>query len=79
MTTPFAALPNILAGERLVPEFIQDDATVDNLVRAVGDLLAGESGEQVQRFTDIHQSLRLGFAERSADALIELARSHPHG
>ncbi len=79
VTTPFAALPNILAGERLVPEFIQEDATVDNLVGAVSALLDGGAGEQVQRFGEIHQSLRLGFAERSADALLALASSHPHG
>ncbi len=77
--TPFAALPNILAGERVVPEFIQEDATVDNLVGAVTALLDGGAEDQVQRFGEIHQSLRLGFAERSADALLALASSHPHG
>ena len=77
--TPFAALPNILAGERLVPEFIQEDATADRLTGAVADLLAGDSGDQVRRFGAIHQSLRLDFAERSADALVALARSHRHG
>ena len=78
-TTPFAALPNILAGERVVPEFLQDDATVDNLASAVGELLEGGADPQVRRFTEIHQALRLGFAERSADALVALARSHRHG
>jgi lipid-A-disaccharide synthase len=78
-TTPFAALPNILAGERVVPEFLQEDATVDNLVCAVGELLEGGADPQVQRFTEIHQALRLGFAERSADALVALAQSHRHG
>jgi lipid-A-disaccharide synthase len=76
--TPFASLPNILAGERLVPEFIQEDATAENLAGALGDLLAGQSADQVQRFTEIHQSLRLGFAERSADALLALAQDHRH-
>jgi len=32
---PFAGLPNILAGEFIVPEFLQDEATPDNLAQAV--------------------------------------------
>ena len=78
-TTPYAALPNILAGERLVPEFLQEDATPKNLAGAVAGLLAGESSDQQQRFDSIHRSLRLGFAERSADALLALAEAHRHG
>ena len=62
-----------------MPEFIQEDATADRLTGAVADLLAGDSGDQVRRFGAIHQSLRLDFAERSADALVALARSHRHG
>jgi lipid-A-disaccharide synthase len=36
---PHVSLPNILAGESLVPEFLQDAATPANLGKAVVDLL----------------------------------------
>jgi lipid-A-disaccharide synthase len=36
---PYVSLPNILAGESLVPEFLQDAATPVNLANAVIDLL----------------------------------------
>ena len=79
VTTQFAALPNILAGERVVPELIQDDATPENLVEAVSALLEGPQSPQVERFTAIHESLRLGFEQRCADALLELASGPRHG
>jgi len=35
---PYVGLPNVLAGRFVVPEFLQDDATVANLVRAALNL-----------------------------------------
>ena len=35
---PYVGLPNVLAGRFVVPEFLQDDATADNLVRAALNL-----------------------------------------
>ena len=78
-TTPFAALPNILAGESLVPELLQEAATPESMVTAVSELLETNQDAQVQRFETIHESLRLGFEQRCADALLELAASHRHG
>ena len=40
VTTPWFALPNILAQAPLVPELIQDDATPENLANALSTLLA---------------------------------------
>lgn len=72
--TPFAALPNILAGRELVPELIQDAATVDALVAAVQPLLrdSEQARAQSQAFDGIHRSLALGFGERCADAVESL-------
>jgi lipid-A-disaccharide synthase len=36
----YLAMPNLLAGEALFPEFVQDAATPENLARAAADLLA---------------------------------------
>jgi lipid-A-disaccharide synthase len=72
--TRFAALPNVLADRALVPELLQDDATVDNLATSVDSLLASgqESSDQVQAFSEIHTRLRRGYATRTADALVAL-------
>jgi lipid-A-disaccharide synthase len=35
---PYVGLPNVLAGRFVVPEFLQDEATADNLVRAALNL-----------------------------------------
>ena len=68
---PYIGLPNILAGEFIVPELLQEDATPENLAQA---LLNGYRDEPLraklkERFLTIHQSLRQNSAERIGDAL----------
>jgi len=40
---PFIAMPNLLAGEAVFPEFIQHDATPDNLAGAALNLLTDDA------------------------------------
>jgi len=65
-------LPNILAGESLVPEFVQDAATPENLAQALGNLLLDEPVRAaVQgRFAKLHGALRRDAAETAARALL---------
>ncbi len=73
VTTPFFALPNILAGERLVPELIQDDATPEALAAELATLLRSKNHDDLLgRFDEIHQSLRRDAAEHAAAAVLEL-------
>lgn len=69
---PWVGLPNILSGRFVVPEFLQDDATPDNLAQALGNLV--EDQETCRRiaatFDRLHQQLRLNSAERAADAIL---------
>ena len=60
--TPFVALPNILAGRALVPEFLQDDATPENLaVALIREMRAAiDDPEYLQRFRTLRESLVLG-------------------
>ena len=70
--TPFFALPNILAGTALVPEFIQDEATPEKLAEAVLKQLGGESDALLQSFAGLHKSLRRKGGERAAEAVLAL-------
>jgi lipid-A-disaccharide synthase len=76
--TPFAALPNILAGEALVPELLQHDADPGALASALQSLLlSGEaSHRQLQGLAHIHRDLQCNFAETAADALVALATAN---
>ena len=71
---PWIGLPNILAGERLVPEFIQDQATPGALAEALLALLndGNEQRRQVAGFREIHAILRQNTAEKAADAVLRL-------
>jgi lipid-A-disaccharide synthase len=74
---PYVGLPNIMAGEFLVPELLQEDATPEALARAVLDLLADADRRQrlAVRFTEMHHALRRDTAALAADAIFaEAAR-----
>lgn len=74
---PYVALPNILAGEQVVPEFLQDEATAENLAQAALNLLGDARVRRAvsQRFASIHAQLRCGTAERAAAALLPYIES----
>jgi lipid-A-disaccharide synthase len=69
---PYIGMPNILAGERLVPEFVQDKATPGALAEALLALLHDRAAQkrQVERFHEIHAVLSQGTAQKAADAVL---------
>ncbi len=70
---PWVGLPNIIAGEFLVPEFLQHEATPENLAQAVISSLTDPivRGRLPQRLEAIHLQLRQNTAERAADAVLQ--------
>jgi len=70
----WVSLPNLLAGEMLVPELLQEQATVERLTDAVRELLldTAEVATLQQRFTALHQSLRHGGSGAAAEAISNL-------
>jgi lipid-A-disaccharide synthase len=69
---PYVGMPNILAGERLVPELLQDEATPANLAGALLTLLRDTASQkrQIERFRQFHEVLRQNNAEKAADAVL---------
>jgi lipid-A-disaccharide synthase len=69
---PYIGLPNILAGEQLVPEFIQDRATPGALANALLELLQdpGMQRRQIERFREIHAVLKQNTAQKAAAAVL---------
>ncbi len=69
--TPPIGLPNILAGEMIVPEFYQYDATPEGLANAVWKQLHDEANRQAlyERFCVMHESLIRDTAALSAQAV----------
>lgn len=67
------SLPNILAGEVLIPELFQKEVTTNNIVREVNRaLLKNEENENLKaRFLEIHHHLRLDSDRAAAVAVLE--------
>ena len=70
--SPYISLPNLLAAEMLVPEFIQDAATPEALGEAVLEQLR-DGSTQTLRFTELHESLRCDASQRAAQGVLQLA------
>jgi lipid-A-disaccharide synthase len=70
------SLPNVLAGERIVPELMQRDCTPSKLAQATLAMLRdGEAMERIgPRFRELHLQLRQDASARAAEAVAELLR-----
>ncbi|PJG84965.1 lipid-A-disaccharide synthase [Conservatibacter flavescens] len=78
--TPYIALPNLLAGEMLVPEMIQDDCTGEKLAAQLAPFFEhSESALQyrhglIQRFTDLHRLIQCDADKQAAQAVTDLLK-----
>ena len=71
--TPFVSIPNLLAGKMLIPELIQDDATVEALTAEVQKALQQEIREQLESsFEQLHQQIRRNSGDCAAAAIANL-------
>jgi lipid-A-disaccharide synthase len=73
---PYFALPNLLAGEPLAPEFLQEQVRPEPMADALQRLLADAPRRAYlkTRFEAIHASLRQQGAALAAEAVIQCAR-----
>ena len=74
---PWVGLPNILCGEFVVPELIQDAATPEALARE--GLAWLDDPRRVaaieRRFTDLHHTLRQNTARKATDAIADILQT----
>jgi lipid-A-disaccharide synthase len=71
---PYYGLPNILAGDFVVPELIQDDATPQNLAQALLNILADAPtrARLERKFAGVSASLGRGASRQAALAVLPL-------
>lgn len=79
MRTERFALPNLLAGEMLVPELIQEAATPERIAAEAEALLddAPRRARLEDRFTALHQLLRRDADRRAAEAVLAMTGRWP--
>lgn len=70
--TEFVSLPNILAGEELVKEYILDECDPQFLVPAVENMLSSNNDELIARFTEMHHLIRKDADVQAAKAVLNL-------
>ncbi|WP_102796614.1 lipid-A-disaccharide synthase [Bowmanella denitrificans] len=72
----YFSLPNLLAGEALVPELLQHDVEPERMSKILAPMLTQGAPGLVDKFTALHQQLRLNADERAADAISKLIESN---
>jgi lipid-A-disaccharide synthase len=70
----FFSLPNLLADKALVTELLQEQVTVEHLVKAMAPLLQDQKAQQacVGSFTELHQLIRCNASEQAAAAIAKV-------
>lgn len=73
---PFISLPNLLAGEELIKEFIQKDCQSKQLANFLKLLLFDEKKvkQLKQTFLQLHKSIRCHADQQAAEAVLELSK-----
>ena len=66
------SLPNLLANKALVPELLQTNVTVENILPLVEERLFEDQSALNQAFTEIHLALKQNASEQAAKAVINL-------
>ena len=78
VNTAYISLPNLLADEALVPEFIQEQACPDALAKSLLAQLREERQTCLhQKFTELHQQLACNASQKAANALLSLINAVP--
>jgi len=77
---PFVSLPNLLAGRRLVPELLQNQATPENLARETAAWLNAPDkvAATVATYAELHESLRQDASATGAAAIARLLASRAY-
>ncbi len=73
--TPYVSLPNLLSGEELVKELLQEKCQPQKLADELLPLLQGSEKVEIlkQTFLRLHESIRCNADEQAAQAVLELA------
>ncbi len=66
------SLPNLLANKSLVPELLQSEVTVDNILPLIKERLFEDQSALDQAFTDIHLALKQDASAQAAKAVLDL-------
>jgi lipid-A-disaccharide synthase len=77
LKSPFVSLVNMLAGEEIAPEMIQDDVQPQTMADALINILESEEiSRSVQEVGGrVHRELRLDASSRAAEAVMKLLES----
>jgi len=68
--TPYASIPNLLANNMLVPELIQNQASIENLSAAVIEALDPANRERLRsEFTHLQKQLAIDSGTKAANAI----------
>ena len=70
----FFSLPNLLADQALVTELLQEQVTVEHLIKAMAPLLQDQNARHscVSSFTQLHQLIRCNASEQAAAAVAKV-------
>lgn len=70
--TDYVSLPNILAEQEIVKEFLLEECTPDNLAPEVERLLGSDGQQMIDKFTEMHHWIRKDADTQAANAVLAL-------
>jgi lipid-A-disaccharide synthase len=70
--TKYYSLPNLLADEELVKEFIMEESCPENLFPALEEIISGDTTKMTDKFTEMHSWIKKDADRQAASAVLKL-------
>lgn len=72
MITKYYSLPNLLADEELIKEFIMEESCPENIYPAVEAIISGDTKAMTDKFTEMHAWIKKDADKQAAAAVLRL-------
>ena len=66
------SLPNLIKGKKILPELLQAEVTIDNIIASVEAVTEKDFETFLEEFNQIKESLRAGGANKASQEILQL-------
>ena len=66
------SLPNLITGKKILPELLQADVTIDNIIASVEAVTEKDFETFLEEFNHIKENLRAGGVNKASQEILQL-------
>ena len=72
LSIDYFSLPNLIANKKILPELLQKDVTIKNIIHSINSIRQKSSEFYTQKFNQIQEDLKAGGADKASLEVLKL-------